>query len=1035
MTNSGILSTQWSAAYPTAAWVFRWTSAYISPGKSKVSWTLRTEGRDSSPKMLWSHCTLYINNEEKAKFGEDGWYYDGRDRASGSFECSHNDSGEASFTVKMVGRTYEGNGNTNTETYETFALNTNYPYTNCSNPSVVSISPSIQIPGEKFTISWRGAENGTANPIIEYKVQYKLNNGEWQDAGTVTGSSINITTPDNRGATITAQVKSIGKVGSNYSPPVFQSITDGSSCKINQLPPQIGSVTLRSTPASDDEWCTIDLTTSTMTDGDNTALKYQYKSGNDWLDFVPPFGGYIKELESGKTIEYEFRLYDGLEGGAPISCEVTKNIKPSSTMTVNRTENVAAEQTITLESTKTGDSILFDYACEYNGKQYKLTSGVTENTYVISDIRSFLFNKLKENNEEFNYSSNETYIYKLQGRVYDGIEYGDWNSTQLSFTTPKLQLYTPEEYSATNPNYFEDYVDVVLEFDDDNIDKGGTYTISGLTEQNKIDLSYIGRGELVKSISFEEDFSIKPSNDIYRVKQISLKNNFETVPQIIKPRSVSNIEFICSSNKQDSSEYGLGDKKIPKVCLKKDNKSIELTPSGSSSDNTWKFSISGLNFWNFFSDVKTYKNGKFSFCFDIENEFGGKFEEDFNLNINFDEQAVLLNNAIIFYPGENFPGFENWSFLKEGMPIYYNFILYAYDKPQVRFEIEGQTGWSKKFEPAIISEPSQAEGELEFFDKLGYKLNDKYYNVKPTKYMFSSRVGNYLIPEIYKDNEVTFKLFAKTNGYELEIAPDKYSKLNVKAHRKPTAYFNEVKFYPDLNGKINVLQSKITISDSGYSDEGNQTENVGQTKIIGIKIYGDNGDFDYPPSKEENSTYSWENFPNKNPQNWEFLRIAPKITSTLKATFSYGTALDHTRGEDFEVTKSIEDFSYFVIYNIIPTMAYRKNSVAINTGELDNYTDGAFVVKTHTDKNIVYFLSTKYETPEYNIHTINLDEGSMHNFIFDCGSWTNLPGGMTQSIGIGVSRGFADIAHSGEVVDLEQDNTTTIIISGGNAFN
>lgn len=113
--------------------------------------------------------------------------------------------------------------------------------------------------------------------------------------------------------------------------------------------------------------------------------------------------------------------------------------------------------------------------------------------------------------------------------------------------------------------------------------------------------------------------------------------------------------------------------------------------------------------------------------------------------------------------------------------------------------------------------------------------------------------------------------------------------------------------------------------------------------------------------------------------------------------------------------------STVVIYNIVPTVSYRKNHLGINTLSPSVHDDSIVYIGSYGERNKIYFVNS-----ENQIRTIDIESGGINGFVVDCGSWTGIPGGL-------VSAGLATIAYTGDIEDLEQKTDTIIILSGGSS--
>ena len=216
---------------------FSWSVTGTETGKTTIAWELKGYGGNNAI----SDYGVQLNGEWIIpKTYNATVSYKEVVIASGTKTYTHDSNGAATVSVSIwVGQIWSVSSGT---TSKDWALETNYPYSKCTAPSITSITPAIQKPGGKITIQWSAGSGGTANPIASYKVQYKIDNGSWSSAYSSTSTSKEITLPTNatRGGIITARVMAVGTV-SGYDSPYSSA---GGSSRVNNLPgaPTIVSV-------------------------------------------------------------------------------------------------------------------------------------------------------------------------------------------------------------------------------------------------------------------------------------------------------------------------------------------------------------------------------------------------------------------------------------------------------------------------------------------------------------------------------------------------------------------------------------------------------------------------------------------------------------------------------------------------------------------------------------------------------------------------------------------------------------------------
>jgi hypothetical protein len=86
------------------------------------------------------------------------------------------------------------------------------------------------------------------------------------------------------------------------------------------------------------------------------------------------------------------------------------------------------------------------------------------------------------------------------------------------------------------------------------------------------------------------------------------------------------------------------------------------------------------------------------------------------------------------------------------------------------------------------------------------------------------------------------------------------------------------------------------------------------------------------------------------------LHIAPRLTVSITTQ----TKLNNGKVEYsscFESTKTTSLFTYTVVYNISPTVAYRKNYLGINTINFSNFDDAVAIINSYGSRKAIYLRS------------------------------------------------------------------------------
>ena len=125
MASSGkVISNKYNSAY----WSFEWTSSEVSPGKTKVNWTLYAKGRNSSPTQYVTKIKLYVNGKVEFERWDESATFTGTKYDSGSFTVTHDETGKGTFTTRLyVSKIYDA---VTIPSTQTITLDTNKPYSN-----------------------------------------------------------------------------------------------------------------------------------------------------------------------------------------------------------------------------------------------------------------------------------------------------------------------------------------------------------------------------------------------------------------------------------------------------------------------------------------------------------------------------------------------------------------------------------------------------------------------------------------------------------------------------------------------------------------------------------------------------------------------------------------------------------------------------------------------------------------------------------------------------------------------------------------
>ena len=361
---------------------FNWEVTSTTTGATTIYWELIGIGGGTS----LSTFILKLNDEIVLQKNNETVYYKNNIVAgSGTKTIYHDADGNANLNFYIEISKIWAEVATPVKDSNSWALENNKPYSACywSSNASVKINTTIQKPGANITISWSGANAGTANPIKGYRVEFSIDSGtSWKtiSESTSTTSAI-LTVPDNRGSTIIARVKINSSISNSYDSNYLQ----GGSCVINRVPGAPTVVPSATFLPSTQATISFNVTKGNDPDGQSCSIKYTVGTGTTYYDYTSGSG---ISISSGKTTYY-FYTYDGLEYSPASSKEIHKNSKP--TVSVSVSGDGTFNQTLIASKGNNGHtSNSYNFGYSYNRVDYALSQNQADTKYTIGDIRAFL---------------------------------------------------------------------------------------------------------------------------------------------------------------------------------------------------------------------------------------------------------------------------------------------------------------------------------------------------------------------------------------------------------------------------------------------------------------------------------------------------------------------------------------------------------------------------------------------------------------------------------------------------------------------
>lgn len=1054
MATSGTLTACWSNSYPTAAWVFSWTSKITSPGVTTVSWTLKTQGRTSSPTWLETKClvtrdgsTVLSNKWNKDNSGAENSFNPASDyanRDSGSFSVQHNDNGAGSFTITLAGRTYETSGGS---TSKTFSLDTNFPYTNCGAPTSVIIKESIQAPSKNIKIEWSGDKGGTSNPVASYLVSYKIGTGDWSDSIPATSSPKSITLPAGaeRGAYVQVRVKTIGSVFGYDSG--WTSST--ASCKVNVLP---GKPTVTVTGAGknipSNSSSTITATAGSSGDtGQSASVEYKIGTGS-WTTYPGPISA-GKDKKIGSNCTVYFRTKDGL---GEYSEEVSVTFKINTTSPDFTSGNPAiitsnGNTKVQISVGGTGGQGTYTYGCymiDEGGTRYWLGSA-SSNSFTMEDLRSKKAVTTKG------------YKYQIAVSISDGIETIWYNSSSYEIKGTKYNLMIKNDKTTTdeieiNPNvettkYFFRYIrlkpnglntsehpqiEILIKNGKDQIvfqetkgwnADGVAFDLNDLARDARYTLYFRAR-----SAYYAPAFSSNKLK-LFRVALHSLDNitsSFTINPYTTSGDEITFRNFAKEASPETLERYGFKSTS-PTIKLTYNKASVNSAILFSTAD-TCKVALNQTNALTLFSSISQTKTTATSatVTYTLTNDYGYSVSGTSVIKVLYvdgttkpkdtDSFSEIPSKILHVITPKSSADSENWaSRVIEGSLVKVRCTYKGYH-PIRKIVISGLNGAISKTETVTSDEVSSTQKEYsENVDlKIG-KIKSDADNLELTITMYNSAGQSFSKTLSYKGNDDKKIPVCRLSEGRAVISKGEWTEEN--NNQKLTVHFvcSDFGYTTDIDYDNFLVQAYYKNQSGSYT----LLQSSGGT---GTVINVSNPE-DYR-SKVFDLTSEPDEFPSS-PKTSGFITIKFKCTGSISGTTSYDSS--HAASCSWWTNE-------LLVYKASPTLSYRKNKVGVNYSfPQDGLEKPAFVVGEHSEASVVYFKGAN--------HTIKIDiaTAKIEGAIINCGSWDNSSSGNIPNKNPGgsvpdenVPTGLADIAYTGEISDLLQQDKTYEIIFNAN---
>lgn len=1028
-----------STSANSAYYEFYYTTSKYSQGVTRINWTFNSKGVTGTSKTArTTNVTL------KASMGSGSLYsgslpsvtgsgvrsfktttdssYGGYTRitASGTFYVSHNTSGAASVGISITGYIYNNvtKANVTLNNSGTISLTGNPPYTNCTAPTSVSVSPAIAKPGQTVTVSWSGAAAGVSNPITGYYVRASQNaypsaGGTWVYNKLVTTSagsgSTTFTVPTTlaRGSKIMFEVQT----RSSYNTTTLAA-SAGGSYTINSLPaaPTVTSdkTTVPSTGGD------VTFTVTAGADGNGQARTLYYAESLDGAKtlFTSPLTWNITE-----TKNFYFYTYDGLEFSSSFEARtITVNTKPTL-----KTFNMSAiDFTYNEETYKELFNIELD-GSKLGGTYYINLRNIDDNT-TFSVLKSSTTKSITNYEVLSKQGFKPGTRYRFEVYFNDGVENTStsYSPEYITPTTYTEELNSFNAHSDTDfPNtngHFNQRLRVYLPYDsflNDPTQITATYktgtesasAVSTITYNNGIDAPYalsetycdilvplnltggakydftvtVGKNGLTRSYTFSKNrtryfsggaisgfgTSIKPFTS-----EISLELSIPSPISFITDTSYNFFDYNLG-NTIDEPNYGAMTLKFAHS-----NKTEILTIDGSdstskfkilppTSDDTIRFVLSSETWYELAKNLgvlDNLNNTSLIVTLTVKNLFGTESFYSGNLVFDMKENSSISNLQTKL--GEELLSSES-IFIREGQTFNWSYNITTFNKQKVNVKIfinRAETNTTPSIDSENWVQYAQHDWEI---------TGERDPNTRQI-----TQTGNlsFVIPQLTTSKYIFFKAVL-TDIYTNETSSVPFAAGASNKHTSPTINLLDYSFEDGEEGGQGDIVIRYELVDSGAGRIDSNNLNLQLEDSILIE----------KTNEEEEGTFVEQVGTILNPTSGAVGTIVGKIEDFnqsaihLRLRLKTRLALD---ADNSSFDKEIET-AEFIIYNINSTMYIMYQHLGINSKNFSPETLAVIAAGAKGVREEIIFESNQLgRSISFNVNT-----GEVNDIIIDGGEW------------------------------------------------
>ena len=401
------------------------------------------------------------------------------------------------------------------------------------------------------------------------------------------------------------------------------------------------------------------------------------------------------------------------------------------------------------------------------------------------------------------------------------------------------------------------------------------------------------------------------------------------------------------------------------------------TNGNSTTDDTLYFSLTAAQLYAMLPNInnknKAYKGILTVGFIDV---FGTDTSTSINYTINYGATPQVPSLSIKV---NNSKEANSWEYLKEGMPLTVNGTVQSYNaNPKIQIQIN-------RIKNGVESGYVDFGSPIDLKSKSSSISNTTPSQGTPTTYTFSNQKIITIDELIELDYQVNFRAKIITDAdtkYHYTGSRLYAGNIKVCGHTSQGAVVLSKADYSTTQATRATSQLKYTyinthpgapiIDDDNYS------------LILNAKLqYRNITESGYSNEVIDLGLNSLSTFIRESGKDREVVFTFPEGMDAFVCRLVISTTQKVTNGsESYTTTKTVYTNEQ-AVYNVLPTVSYRKNLLGINATNLhdEGVKNAVLVIGEHSSKNIIYFLSST------GTKKINTSTGDIDGFIIDGGTW------------------------------------------------